>query len=479
MDFIQEITVTFSDFLWSYIVITILVGCALFFTWRTGFVQFRLIREMIRLLLHPDKVQPEEIGPDELSEDVKVNGKVKHISSFEAFVVALASRIGTGNLAGVATAISVGGPGAVFWMWMLALLGSSMAFVESTLAQLYKRRGETSFYGGPAYYMKYGLGKGWMGTLFAVLMAVTFGFAYNSVQSNTICAAWEKAFHFDPTVMGVVLTALTLVIIFGGIHRVAKFSSAIVPVMAVVYLVLTIGVVLWNITALPKVLFVIVENAFGLGQAAGGALGVTVMQGIKRGLFSNEAGEGSAPNAAAVATVSHPVKQGLIQALGVFTDTLVVCSCTAFIILVSGVDIHASNGIQLTQDALTHEIGSLGNAFVAVMIWLFAFSSIIGNYYYGETNIRYITGKKWGVPAYRLAVAAMVMLGAIVSLDFAWSMADITMALLTLCNLVAILLLSRQAVFLLQDYRRQKKEGKDPVFKKETMPEIADKLEAW
>ena len=234
MDFIQEITVTFSDFLWSYIVITILVGCALFFTWRTGFVQFRLIREMIRLLLHPDKVQPEEIGPDELSEAVKVNGKVKHISSFEAFVVALASRIGTGNLAGVATAISVGGPGAVFWMWMLALLGSSMAFVESTLAQLYKRRGETSFYGGPAYYMKYGLGKGWMGTLFAVLMAVTFGFAYNSVQSNTICAAWEKAFHFDPTVMGVVLTALTLVIIFGGIHRVAKFSSAIVPVMAVV-----------------------------------------------------------------------------------------------------------------------------------------------------------------------------------------------------------------------------------------------------
>ena len=206
---------------------------------------------------------------------------------------------------------------------------------------------------------------------------------------------------------------------------------------------------------------------------------MTVMQGIKRGLFSNEAGEGSAPNAAAVATVSHPVKQGLIQALGVFTDTLVVCSCTAFIILVSGVDIHASNGIQLTQDALTHEIGSLGNAFVAVMIWLFAFSSIIGNYYYGETNIRYITGKKWGVPAYRLAVAAMVMLGAIVSLDFAWSMADITMALLTLCNLVAILLLSRQAVFLLQDYRRQKKEGKDPVFKKETMPEIADKLESW
>lgn len=479
MDLIQEISVQISDFLWSYVIITVLICCALFFTWRTRFVQFRLLREMIRLLLHPDKVQPDEIGPEELSEDVKVDGKIKHISSFQAFVVALASRIGTGNLAGVATAISIGGPGSVFWMWMLALLGSATAFIESTLAQLYKRKGETSFYGGPAYYMKYGLGKSWMGTLFAILMSVTFGFAYNSVQSNTICAAWQKAFHFDPTTMGIVLTVLTLLIIFGGIHRVAKFSSTVVPVMAVIYLVLAIGVVLWNITSLPKVLLTIIENAFGFNQAAGGMLGVTVMQGIKRGLFSNEAGEGSAPNAAAAATVTHPVKQGLIQALGVFTDTLVVCSCTAFIILVSGVDVTASNGIQLTQDALTHEIGRIGNPFVAVMIWLFAFSSIIGNYYYGETNIRYITNRKWGIPAYRLAVAAMVMIGAVVSLDFAWSMADITMALLTLCNLVAIVQLSRQAVFLLQDYRKQKKEGKNPVFTKDMMPEIADKLEAW
>ena len=412
IDSIQNILVQVSDFLWSYIIITILICCAVFFTWRTRFVQFRLIREMVRLLLHPDKVQPEEIGQEELSMDVKVDGEMKHISSFQAFVVALASRIGTGNLAGVATAISIGGPGAVFWMWMLALLGSASAFIESTLAQLYKRKGKTSFYGGPAYYMKYGLGKGWMGILFAVLM-------------------------------------------------------------------IAVGVVIWNITSLPKVLLIIIENAFGFNQAAGGVLGVTVIQGIKRGLFSNEAGEGSAPNAAAVATVSHPVKQGLIQALGVFTDTLVVCSCTAFIILMSGVDVTASNGIQLTQDALTHEIGSIGNPFVAVMIWLFAFSSIIGNYYYGETNVRYIKDSRLGVFIYRLAVAAMVMIGAIVSLDFAWSFADITMALLTLCNLAAIVLLSRQAVFLLQDYRQQKKEGKNPVFNKEKMPEIADKLEAW
>lgn len=230
--------------------------------------------------------------------------------------------------------------------------------------------------------------------------------------------------------------------------------------MAVIYLLIAVGVVVWNITSLPKVLLTIVENAFGFNQAAGGVLGVTVIQGIKRGLFSNEAGEGSAPNAAAVATVSHPVKQGLIQALGVFTDTLVVCSCTAFIILVSGVDLTASNGIQLTQDALTHEIGNIGNPFVAVMIWLFAFSSIIGNYYYGETNVRYIRDSKLGVFVYRLAVAAMVMVGAVVSLDFAWSFADITMALLTLCNLAAIVLLSRQAVFLLKDYRQQKKEAR-------------------
>ena len=479
IDSIQNVLVQASDFLWSHVIIAVLVCCAVFFTLRTRFVQFRLVGKMVRLLLNPDRVEPDDIGKDELSMDVKVDGEMKHISSFQAFVVALASRIGTGNLAGVATAISIGGPGAVFWMWMLALLGSSSAFIESTLAQLYKRKGKASFYGGPAYYMKHGLGKGWMGILFAVLMIVTFGFAYNSVQSNTICLAWQKAFGVEPAAMGVVLTALTLLIIFGGIHRVAKFSSTVVPVMAVVYLLVAVGVVVCNIARLPEVLMTIVENAFGFGQAAGGVLGVTVMQGVKRGLFSNEAGEGSAPNAAAAATVSHPVKQGLIQALGVFTDTLVVCSCTAFIILVSGVDVTASNGIELTQNALAHEIGSIGNPFVAVMIWLFAFSSIIGNYYYGETNVRYIKDSRLSVLAYRLAVAAMVMTGAVVSLDLAWSFADIAMALLTLCNLVAIVLLSRQAVFLLQDYRQQKKEGRNPVFTKDKMPEIADELEAW
>ncbi len=433
---------------------------------------------MVRLLLHPDKVQPEEIGHDELFMDVKVDGEMKHISSFQAFVVALASRIGTGNLAGVATAISIGGPGAVFWMWMLALLGSASAFIESTLAQLYKRKGKTSFLWRSCLLYEVWIRKGMDGNFFAVLMIITFGFAYNSVQSNTICLAWQKAFGFEPATMGICSHCTHSAYHFRWNPACGKILLQWF-LMAIVYLLIAVGVVIWNITSLPKVLLTIIENAFGFNQAAGGMLGITVIQGIKRGLFSNEVAEGSAPNVAAVATVSHPVKTGIDTGSWCFTDTLVVCSCTAFIILVSGVDVTASNGIQLTQDALTHEIGSIGNPFVAVMIWLFAFSSIIGNYYYGETNVRYIKDSKLGVFIYRLAVAAMVMVGAVVSLDFAWSFADITMALLTLCNLVAIVLLSRQAVFLLQDYRKQKKEGKNPVFKKDMMPEIADQLEAW
>lgn len=464
MESLQDILATFNDYLWTYVIVAILICCALFFTVRTRFAQFSMLGEMLRVLTHPER---------------KANDGQRHISSFEAFVVALASRIGTGNLAGVATAIYVGGPGAVFWMWVIAVLSSSSAFIESTLAQLYKRRAEDSFIGGPAYYMKYGLGKAWMGVLFAVLMMITFGLAYNSVQSNTLCAAWHQAFGIDTAVMGGIITVLTLIIIFGGIQRIARFSSAVVPLMAVAYLVLAVGVVAWNITSLPHVFMQIIEGAFGWHQAAGGALGVTVIQGIKRGLFSNEAGEGSAPNAAATATVSHPVKQGLLQALGVFIDTLVVCSCTAFIILVSGVDITAANGIELTQLALSAEIGPLGNAFVAIAIWLFAFSSIIGNYYYGEANVLYITRRRSVLYAYRIIVAAVVMIGSLITLDLAWCFADITMAAIAVCNLVAITMLSRQAVSLLADYRRQRREGRDPAFSKASMPEIADKLECW
>ncbi len=466
MEIVNEWISAVNNVLWSYILISMLLGCAIWFSYKTRFVQFRLIGEMVRLL-----------GDSA----AKGKHKEKHISSFQAFAVSLASRVGTGNLAGVATAIAIGGPGAVFWMWIIALLGASSAFVESTLAQLYKIRGKDSFIGGPAYYMKNGLGMRWMGILFAVLISITFGFAFNSVQSNTICAAWERAFGIDHVVIGVILTIGTLGIIFGGIHRIASVSSIIVPVMALGYIALALGIVLYNIKELPAVLELIVSHAFGWEQVAGGGVGAALMQGIKRGLFSNEAGMGSAPNVAATASVTHPVKQGLIQTLGVFTDTLIICTCTAFIILFSGAPLDGSvNGIQLTQDALHNEIGSSGRIFVAIAILLFAFSSIIGNYYYGEANIRFITPRRWVLFLYRVLVGGMVMFGALASLDLAWSLADITMAFMTICNLIAISLLSREAFLLLADYVKQKRAGvKSPVFDKNRIPELKDKAECW
>ena len=462
MNFINEI----NDILWTYILIIMLLGCAIWFSVRTRFVQFRMIREMIVLL-------SESAGKGKHGE--------KHVSSFQAFAISIASRVGTGNLAGVATAIAIGGPGAVFWMWVIALLGASSAFIESTLAQLYKIRGKDSFVGGPAYYMKKGLKQPWMGMLFAILISITFGFAFNSVQSNTICAAAEHAFGFDHTVLGGILTALTLLIIFGGIRRIARVSSIIVPIMALGYVGLALVIVLLNITQLPGVISLIVSHAFGWEQALGGGAGMALMQGIKRGLFSNEAGMGSAPNAAATASVTHPVKQGLIQTLAVFTDTLLICTCTAFIILFSGAPLDGSaNGVQLTQQALTNEIGASGGVFVAVALFFFAFSSILGNYYYGEANIRFITEKKWVLHSYRILVGGMVLFGSVATLDMVWSLADITMALMAICNLIAILFLGKYAVRLLSDYRAQKKAGiQSPVFKKETMPEIEKDLECW
>ena len=465
METLQHIISEVNDVLWTYILIAMLLGCAVYFTWRTRFVQFRNLREMLRLL----------------TEGVPNNREGKRqVSSFQAFAVSIASRVGTGNLAGVATAIAVGGAGAVFWMWIIALLGSVNAFIESTLAQLYKRKDKDSFIGGPAYYMQYGLGKRWMGILFAILIAITFGFAFNSVQSNTICAAWEHAFGINHTWMGICLTAITLVIIFGGIHRIAMVSSWIVPIMAVGYIILALGIVIYNITEIPAVLTHIFRNAFGWEQAIGGGMGAAVMQGIKRGLFSNEAGMGSAPNVAATATVSHPVKQGFIQALGVFTDTLVICSCTAFIILVSNPADASLNGIQLTQAAFTEQVGSLGSIFVAIAILLFAFSSIIGNYYYGEANIRFISRRPIYLWIYRVLVSCMVMCGAVMSLDLAWSLADVTMGLMTICNLIAIVLLSRQALWLLSDYISKKKRDVNPTFHKEEMPQdLRHDIECW
>lgn len=458
-----------NEFLWGWhwhSILIVLAVCGVYFTIRTRFVQFRMVPEMFRLLC----------------ESAPLNKKKNQVSSFQAFAVSLATRVGTGNLAGVAGAIAVGGPGAVFWMWMIALLGSATAFVESTLAQLYKRRNGESFIGGPAYYILHGTHWRWMASLFAVLMILTFGLSYNSIQSNTIAEAMHSAFGFDTTIVGIVLTVMALVIVFGGIHRIAIVSSVMVPLMAIGYFVLALVVIVMNYSLIPGVFRLIVDNAFGIGPMAGGMVGVAMREGVRRGLFSNEAGEGSAPNVAATATVSHPVKQGLIQALGVFTDTLIVCSCTAFIILLSGLyDNGTLEGITLTQSALETQVGSSGKIYVAIAIFFFAFSSIIGNYYYGESNIVFLTKKKWVLTIYRLLSGGfMVILGALASLKIVWNMGEVFMALITLCNLVAILILGKYAFALLKDYKSQRRQGiKSPEFKRSTLSEIEKDIDAW
>lgn len=456
-----------NDFLWTYILIGLLIFCALYFTIRTKGVQFILFKDMIRIMAGRDK------------KATNVSKKTKHIGSFGAFAVSLSSRVGTGNLAGVASAIFVGGPGAVFWMWVMALLGAATAFVESTLAQLYKKRGSDSYYGGPAYYMQMGLHRKWMGIVFAILITCTFGMAYQTIQSNTICDALSGVISIDKAWIGIILTVCTLIVIFGGIHRISKFSSAIVPFMTLGYILLALYIVFTNLDVLPSVFKIIINGAFGIEQFAGGTLGVAMMQGIKRGLFSNEAGEGSAPNAAAIADTSHPVKQGLVQALGVFVDTLIICTCTAFIILISGTYTSGEDGILLTSLAIESEIGVWGRYFLTAAILLFAYSTIIGNYFYGEANIRFVTNKKHSITIFRLITGGMVMVGSLISLQTAWSFADIMMGLMTLFNLIAILLLSNKVFDLLRNYINQKKAGKEPEFHRDMMPDIKDDIDCW
>jgi AGCS family alanine or glycine:cation symporter len=467
LDALNNIITSINDALWAYLLIGALILCGLYFTVRTRFVQFTMIGDMFRQLVDSSSTH---------------SGKNRHISSFQAFAVSMATRVGTGNLAGVATAIAVGGPGAIFWMWLIALFGSATAFVEATLAQLFKRPASDSFIGGPAYYIRHGMHNKWMAGLFAVLITLTFGLSYNSIQSNAICGALDKAFGFDPLVVGSIITVIALFIAFGGIRRIAHVSSVIVPIMAIGYFILALYVVISNINMIPHVLQLIIENAFGFEQVAGGGLGMTIMVGVKRGLFSNEAGEGSAPNVAATADVSHPIKQGLIQALGVFTDTLVVCSCTAFMVLVSGLyNTEGLEGIQLTQASLESQVGSWGTIFVAIALFLFAFSSIIGNYYYGEANIRFLTDKKWALTVFRIfSGGVFVFFGAVASFEFVWNLGDLFMALLTLCNLIALVFLCKYVFKLLDNYRDQKRRGiKNPVFHRSDLPEAADDLESW
>ncbi|OAB47561.1 alanine/glycine:cation symporter family protein [Paenibacillus antarcticus] len=453
-----------NSMMWSKLLIVMLIVCGLYFTFRTKFLQFRLLKEMIRLLRESK------------------GGARDSISPFQAFCISMAARVGTGNITGIAIAIALGGPGAVFWMWVIAIIGSASSFIESTLAQVYKVKDKDGFRGGPAYYMERGLNKRWMGALFAILITLSFGLVFNAVQSNTISIAFENAFGTNRLIIGLVMAAAFAVIIFGGVKRIAKMSEYIVVVLAVLYVGIAAYVVLVNIGQVPAVITLIVKNAFGIEQVAGGSLGAALMQGVKRGLFSNEAGMGSAPNAAATATTSHPVKQGLIQALGVLVDTLVICTSTAMIILLSGVYTQSGlDGIELTQAALSVHIGSWASGFLALMVFLFAFSTLIGNYYYGETNIAFLKSNKIWINIYRFSVLGMIIFGSVAQVKLVWDLADLFMGFMVIVNLIAITLLSKVAFAALKDYMEQKKAGKDPVFTRESLPILDDshRVECW
>lgn len=436
-----------SDFIWKYL-FYILIGLGLFFTIRFGFIQFRYFIEMFRI-----------VGE-------KPEGN-KGVSSMQAFFISAASRVGTGNLTGVALAIATGGPGAVFWMWVVAAVGMASSFVESTLAQLYKVRDGEDFRGGPAYYIQKGLGARWLGIVFAILITVSFGLIFNAVQTNTIAGALDGAFHVNKIVVAIVLAVLTAFIIFGGLKRVVAVSQLIVPVMAGIYILIALFVVITNITAFPGVIATIVKNALGFEQVVGGGIGGIIVIGAQRGLFSNEAGMGSAPNAAATAHVSHPAKQGFIQTLGVFFDTFIICTSTAFIILLYSVT-PKGDGIQVTQAALNHHIGGWAPTFIAVAMFLFAFSSVVGNYYYGETNIEFIKTSKTWLNIYRIAVIAMVVYGSLSGFQIVWDMADLFMGIMALINLIVITLLSNVAYKVYKDYAKQRKQGLDLYSKRKT-----------
>ncbi|WP_102401982.1 alanine/glycine:cation symporter family protein [Haloimpatiens massiliensis] len=455
-----------NNILWSYVLIILLISVGVYFSFKCNFVQFRFIGEMFKLL------------GEGASKSVTSKDK-KGVSSFQAFCISTASRVGTGNLAGVAIAISMGGPGAVFWMWLIALIGSASSFVESTLAQIYKVKDKDGYRGGPAYYMEKALNKRWMGIIFSILITVCFGLVFNSVQANTISLAFEGAFGVNRLTVGIILSLLTALIIFGGVTRIAKVAEVIVPIMAIAYILVALFVLTKNIAHIPSMFKLILSDAFDFNGIIGGGIGASVMMGIKRGLFSNEAGMGSAPNAAATAEVTHPVKQGFIQTLGVFTDTIIICSCTAFIILLSGnYTAEGLTGIQLTQNALASQVGSWGNIFIAVCILLFAYSSIIGNYYYGETNIEFIKANKIWLFIYRSFVVIMVLFGSLTGIQLVWDMADLFMGFMALINLITIIQLGGIASAALKDYVNQKKQGKDPVFTKDSIEGLTG-LECW
>ena len=452
----NNLLASLNDFLYSYILIFLLVAAGIYFSIRTKFVQFRLIGDAIKAL----------------KEKAEKNDNGKSVSSFQALMISTASRVGTGNIAGIATAIVAGGPGAVFWMWVMAIVGGASAFVESTLAQVYKVKDGKKFRGGPSYYIERALGKRWLGVLFSILLIACFAYGFNGLQTYNMSSALEYYIpnYSDtilPAVVGLLIAAATAFVIFGGVHRIGFISSVIVPIMAGIYILMGIFITLTNLDRVPEMFSLIFEGAFDFRAIFGGFAGSTVLIGIKRGLFSNEAGMGSAPNASATATVSHPVKQGMVQVLSVFIDTLMICTTTAFILLLSGVTgiPEKLDGIPYVQAAISANVGSLGIHFITFSIFAFAFTSLIGNYYYAESNILFIKNNRILLNVFRITCLIAIFLGAQADFSTVWNLADVLMGFMAIENILVIFLLGGIACKVLKDYTRQKKQGLDPVFK--------------
>jgi len=453
MESFNGLLVQTNDFLYGYILIILLIVGGLYFTIRLGFIQIRLLPEAIRQIS-------------------KKGDKKGGISSFQALMISTASRVGVGNIAGVATAISLGGSGSVFWMWLIALIGAASAFVESTLAQVYKVKDGKSFRGGPSYYIQKALGKRWLGVVFSVLLIACFGYGFNALQSSNISSSLKHYFGgYDglmiPSIIGIILSIFTAYVIFGGEKKITYIVSIIVPLMAIIYLVLGIIVLGKNLNLFPAMIENIFTNAFDFKAIFGGFSGSAVMLGIKRGLFSNEAGMGSAPNAAAAADVSHPVKQALVQMVSVFIDTFLICSTSAFIILLSDLGDSGLTAMPLVQKAMYTQFGELGILFITISVFFFAFTSIIGNYYYTESNMLFILNGKGSLLPFRMTAIIAVFLGSIAGDDLVWNLADVLMGFMATINVIVILILFKKAKKVFDNYMEQRKQGIDPVFKAE------------
>ncbi len=460
-----------SGFLYSNILVVVLVAAGLLFTVLTKFAQFRLIKEQFRLVTE----KPKDGG----------------VSSFQALMVSTASRVGTGNIIGVSSALCLGGYGAIFWMWVIAVIGSASAFIESTLAQIYKRKGKDGSFGGPAYYIEQGLGLKWLAVIFSVILIFTYGVGFNMLASYNLQSSFSAYSFYEytvgdvqivPIIIGVITAVLVAICLLGGGKSIVKTTSLLVPVMGVAYVGVALIVVLLNITSLPSVFAKIFESAFDFKAIFGGFTGSCVMYGIKRGLFSNEAGVGSAPNASAAAEVTHPAKQGLVQVLSVFIDTLLICSATAFMCVCSGVEPSKSlEGAPYVQAALEKSFGAFGPIFITVAMALFAFTTLLGNLFYVDKCFDHIFGhtpSKLFMICYRLIASLLVAVGALLNAGMLWDIADIAMGLMTLINIPVIIILSRWALRALKDYTRQRKEGKDPVFLAQDI-NLPHKVDYW